>query len=470
MKIYYYIKDILISIGVLFLSYLITSFLVSCGSGEKNAADAQDIYEASDGIMQNDVSDVDLTDSLIKDIISDDSDAIKETIQDSAPDDTTPDADASGETKDIAEIHDMEIKELPADSAADTGSKECTAADPLQPFEIGLKLPLAKGGLDPVVISGEAAVVFNGMYGGDYDWQNEIHFQMKETKEEITVLTKFPKNYQIPVKQGETVKFFIQREMPWWTNLYIGVWGIDGDLRFFAYDAVAPSSIENPYDCGKITPCPQFKLLETDCKAEDGECGKVIHPPVEFSLGQGFAKFTLEQGDIFGEMAAAATNRLILARVYKNITMECMDYPSGWIRAIIFDNFDVSQCYCYDKFDCSVYDVCETELNRCVKNKCLTEIDCQEDYFCDPYTGSCYLPPPSPQFSCTTDADCPIGGVCNYVCNTYLGFCQMSPCCYMKCKYPCSPLLQTCPACLSDCDCIEPGMFCDQETHECVKG
>jgi hypothetical protein len=350
------------------------------------------------------------------------------------------------------------------DIGKDTGGI-CSDKEPLQPFEIGIQYPSGRGTGDQQ-ISGKAVVSYVGPYNGNYDWDVEIHFDMLADSEQVKVLTKLPNQYQIPVRFGEVITLYASLQMPWWLNTYVAIWDMKGRLRFFLYNGTAYDA-SNKYDCNGITPCPQVALLETSCLPVDGVCGKEVHPPVEFSGAWGSGKFALKQGETYTELAEEGTFKFLVPRVYQNVTMDCVDYPSTWISAFFVDNFVVSQCRCYDKYDCSVTEACETESHRCMLNKCLT-LKCDEGQWCDPYKGECIDPPPSPLYTCKSSEDCPLGDACNYVCNTYLGYCQMNDCCLIDCIMYCSPLLNGCYRCLSDCDCMSPDLRCDSSTHGCV--
>lgn len=409
--------------------------------------------QSADPGVEPDVTDVGLPDAL-----------------ETGPEDVHQPPDDPGDTG----TEDPGTPELPGDlPGEDTVVTEvqtevvesCEVQPALEPFSIHLQFP------DPMemkqVLSGEALVTFVGPYCCDAPWDWEIHFQLPEVRGELVVQTMLPYQYRIPVETGETVTLFAEREMPWWQNTYLAVWGADKHLRFFLYDG---DGLSMPAECSaEMGACPGVKLLDTDCPGVPETCGDAVHPPVEFNGSWGSGNFVVEQGSFMTEMAAEGTFKFFNAKSRKNVTMLCDDYPDTWISAFFADNFPVSQCVCNDKFDCSIHDVCEMEAHRCVVNKCMLK-KCEEGEWCDPYTGQCYLPPPGVLYSCETTADCPGSDGCGMVCNPYLGYCQTGSCCVMDCMGNCSDLMQTCYLCLSDCDCFGPGGTCDLDTFQCTAG
>ena len=437
--------------------------IVGCG-GSGGSGDASG---SPNGYVADAVTpDVEANDGLAQDIPAD-----------MVPDAAIPDPGVPVDVIEVPEVPETtDAEEVEPDPGTDPGPPDppdgevspCDVAPPLEPFQVGIQLPPGDWGPAPT-LSGDATVTYRGPYCCDYDWDNEVRFLLASTQTEVVVRTKLPGQYEIPVAPGEPVKVFFKLSYVGEAmDQYAVVWGSDGHVRFLLYSAWAPAGESEPlYDCGGMTPCPNVTLLETTCPAQPETCGDAVHPPVRLDLGPGWPHYDIAQGETHTELAAAATVKVIAAHIHRNLTMDCMDYPDNWVELVLFDNFHVSQCSCHDRFDCSVEDVCETEALRCLRNRCLEGPDCMADGVCDPYTGKCVPLPISPVLPCVASADCPVGGACNYVCNTYLGFCQMSPCCVADCAGGCSPLLDACYGCLSDCDCLGTGS-CDQATHQCV--
>jgi hypothetical protein len=338
----------------------------------------------------------------------------------------------------------------------------CQTLPALGPFYLDMTFPFEDIEIG-AELKGEAWVTSVGPNPTDSLGDVEVVFTMKESGETAALYVTLPDLYLPPLEVGESVTLVLAKQAPWWTNTYVAIWDSGLHLRMFAYDG---DGSFQPANC-PVGPCPKAKLLPTDCKPVEGNCGTVVHPPIEFSGGWGYAKFVLEQGEIHEEQVAEGTYKFFGLRSENVVEMDCDDYPGTWVSALFLDNFSLSQCYCKDGFDCAVDEVCETEVHRCVPNLCLA-INCLPGDFCDPYFGVCFPPPPTPLTSCETTADCPQDEACGMVCNTYLGFCEEANCCLADCMGWCSDLMQGCFECLSDCDCTAGGGFCSPETNQCV--
>ena len=334
----------------------------------------------------------------------------------------------------------------------------CQVLDPLQPFMFGLGIPEgeAPGNAE---LSGSGIVTYVYVYGGGFNWDWEIHIALVGVEQAVTVNMTLPHQYRIPVEVGEEVYVHAKLTMPWWENKYLAIWDSDKHLRFLLYSGDGSGQAMN---C-EAGPCPSVNLLPTECEPVPAECGESVYPEVRFTGSWGAEEFDVARGETQVEQAAEGTFKFIVAEARSSTTMECDDYPNNWISAIFMDNFDVSQCWCQDHFDCAFGQLCETEANKCVQNKCLN-LDCEGGYFCDPYKGLCFPPPPGVMYACDTSADCPDQDEpCGMICNTGLGFCQSTSCCVMDCLGYCSDLLGGCHECLTDCNC-EPFGLCDENS------
>ena len=395
----------------------------------------------------------------------------KQVLQDVGPDVFAPDLRGvdNGWT---SEVQDVQVAEALVDAGAnpeggsgDSGESDgdaapvCPPTAPFEPFELGLTVPGSSDPFSPGEVDSMAIVTYAGPGTTDYDWTWELRFQL-EGGGEVTALLKLHNALVPPLVAGESVLVRTVQESPWWVNSYLAVWDSGNELRLFVYQGTGDGQ---PEVC-KSGVCPTVSVGKTDCPAQPGECGDVVHPPAMYD---GFAAESpvVPQGTrltLAGEKLHFWT-----ITVRRNVTMECVDYPDTWLAALVMDSSDVSQCECSYHHECADSDVCETEAGRCVPDLCW-QVDCPDGQWCDPYkSDQCFGPPPGPLYSCDTNADCPAGGMCESVCNTMTGFCEESMCCVADCMGSCSALMQACYNCLSDCDCLY-GQQCNTNTHQCA--
>jgi len=400
---------------------------------------------------------------------------------------------ASGETT-VSDVGLTDGRaELPRDSAGDSGPDvpprevvadygseapqdtghdlvpDCTVKDPLTPFMFGFAGALSGGdggpGSTQVDVDSVALVSMVTRWGGDFNWDWEIHLALEGVKDEAILLMTLPLGYRIPVAAGQKIYLRVVRDSPWWTNSWVAVWDEGKALRFFLVDGDG-GTYWPPANC-KAGPCPRIELVETGCPAQPVSCGEQVVPDLRFSGAWGTKHFDLAQGEILQSGTVPGTLKFFGVSAYLNTTMTCDDHPDNWVAGLFLDNSSVSQCNCIEGSDCSTQAVCETQNSRCVANGCLGK-NCEEWEWCDPYGGECFPPPPSPLLACESSADCPTGDQgCGMVCNTYLGYCQNAICCVADCMGYCSDLFSNCAECLGDCDC-EPFGKCDQLEHKCL--
>jgi hypothetical protein len=382
-----------------------------------------------------------------------------------------PPSDASDASVDAPPDAVADLPDAPdlADGGDDTGPPSCELATPQAPFMIGALVPGFESEWQ-IALAGPAVVSAIGPAMTSVDWDTEIRLQLLETGQEIALVTKLPHHYRLPLILGETVRLVFAREL-WFESIpvYLAVWGGGGptDLRAFVHDA-PPGALDALLAGAPACAdgCPGVRFEEADCPPDpEGDCGVVEHPPLTLSFGWG-PELLLRQGDDRTLEGAQATVRTLVGRAYRNLTMDCLDYPDAWAQVMLLNHFERGQCVCRDRHDCAQGEVCETEAQRCVPNRCLADGACPDEHWCDVYTGACFEPPPGPIDQCVENEDCPPGGVCQNLCHTYLGLCQTSPCCLMDCLGSCSGLLQGCYQCLSDCDCA-PDQVCEPEQRAC---
>ena len=260
----------------------------------------------------------------------------------------------------------------------------------------------------------------------------------------LTIVYRLPANWSLPIRVGERL-FLVADVRPWFegTDVMLEFHNEEGGLRARLVD----SNWE-----------PRW--ADTPCEPAPGDCGRVQHGAVDIDLGPR-ASVRLEQGEIGGYEADGERFRVALAKVYENVTMDCLDYPNAYIQLAVLAHQGFSQCVCADGYDCALGEVCETEVHRCVEELCTAE-SCGDEKTCDPFTGCIELPPSALQ-ACLTSADCDSR---NPVCNPGLGFCQEDWCATVDCDGGfCSPLLRDCVDCLSHCDC--PGAGCHRDSRRC---
>lgn len=376
------------------------------------------------------------------------------------PEDTVPPEDTILPEDTIEDLAADAPGEVSADVEADVPPIPCDPAPVLSPFMLGGQFPLVEDTAD-LVVSSTALVTAHMPWCCDAAWEWETSFELTPSGETVTLLYALPGQAAIPVEVGDTVYLHVEQQQPWWQNRYIALWDAEGAVRFALAshdDAFTPGT------CGGYS-CPLITLDPSDCEAVDGTCGTVTYPPIRFAGAWGGEEVTVHQGESLVVETPGTQGRFSGVQGRRNITMDCDDYPDAWLDALFVDSSVVSQCYCEASADCAADEVCETEAHRCVPNACLGTT-CGEGEWCDPYTGQCSLPPPSPLPTCESTADCGVGPSCEMVCNTELGICQESICCLVDCMGSCSGLLDTCYQCLSDCDCTG-GQVCSPSSLTC---
>jgi hypothetical protein len=207
----------------------------------------------------------------------------------------------------------------------------------------------------------------------------------------------------------------------------------------------------------------QASAVDPSC-AEEVMCGLRVHPQLTLSLreaddGSAVTTVTLEQGQLLTHQGDLARYRVMLGEAEYFIRMDCDDYPDGWVTWAAIHNRLASQCHCEDEADCTLADACDTYAHRCVMDLC-SAIDCGGGFVCDPFQGECHAAPDLP---CTTADTCDQ----DEVCNPRTGLCVENWCLNDDCA-PCSPLIDDCYECLSDCDC-GPGV-CREGIRSCRPG
>lgn len=357
---------------------------------------------------------------------------------------------------------------LDAADIPDVPDPACLGPATPAPFELGVEFA---GPIDelPDAARGLAVVVFKGPYAADYAWDDEVRFRMVADGTEVVVRTRLPGGDVIPVAFGETVDVLIRRDYGFeYVSTVVIVWGGEGRVRFIAVDSpYAETASAPPWDCGTSAPCPRVYFLDAACPAEPGDCGDVEYPPVRVDLGEA-GHWEAPQGGAVEDTSDGRRVRQVIGRAYRNVTMECVDYPFAWIQVALFDNGVVSQCECDGLVDCADGRICETDRRRCVPDLCVAAGECASGAPCDPYTGKCVEGTDGIGVACASDADCPPAEPCGLVCNRPLGICQPRNCCVVDCAGSCSDLLHGCYLCLSDCDCLGAGI-CDPSTRTCVE-
>jgi hypothetical protein len=301
---------------------------------------------------------------------------------------------------------------------------------------------------------GDALVTYKTRPTGEWP-VTEIGLLFLDEGNEASIRVRLPNHYEIPVERGEVVDANLDADAPWWVSYSVTITGSDGRLRARLWDGSFGFGSED---------------FQAQCPAKTSweGCVKEVHPvltwtydysgldsPVELTLRQGDAK-VLEGPDV--------SYKIFMCSVAVYIDLDrCSDLPPGWIQYATLSSSQVSQCNCYDRFDCALGEVCETEVHRCVRDQC-EGISCDPAMKCDPYTGACF-DPAVPHVQCENSEDC--DSLSGEVCNTYLGVCQHNACPGLGCQGACSPLGSQCYGCLSDCDCPE-GDIGDEDTSECV--
>jgi hypothetical protein len=285
-------------------------------------------------------------------------------------------------------------------------------------------------------VAGEALVIYKDR--PENRRTSEVWLLFSEDSRLVKFFSELPDEYEIPVELGQYYWASMQIDTPWWTNQEMEIATLER----------AP--LINQASRDYWVEDPQFR-----CPPEEEMCGLTGHPTIEV-LGQ-----QLEQGQsavVFGE--AGTVFKIFIGTSYQNLTMDCDDYPGGWLDIAKLSNQQVSQCRCHDDYDCASHELCDTYAQKCVKNRCFN-IDCAPGYICDPYKGECVEQPQRP---CRGNRDCsePM-----QVCNPKTGVCLEDWCQQVDCA-PCSPLVGDCYQCLEDCDC-EMGV-CLEDMRSCDYG
>jgi hypothetical protein len=314
----------------------------------------------------------------------------------------------------------------------DLGDRDCVVPDPL-PVHLQIGEETCWDCYEAV--SGEALVIYKGRPQNQYT--SEVWLLFTGDDRLMKVFSELPDGYEIPVELGQVVWARLYVDTPWWINQEMDIATLE-QLPLIA-QASRDYWVEDPV----------FR-----CPPEEGACGLEGHPTIEM-LGE-----KLEQGGSAVVDEAGATFKIFIGTLYQYLTMDCVDFPAGWLDFAMLNNANVSQCSCQDDHDCARDELCDTYAHRCVANRCL-DIDCAPGNLCDPYRGECVEAPRDP---CRGDGDCP-GSM--QVCNPKTGVCQDDWCQLVDCA-PCSPLVGDCYQCLEDCDCAMG--VCAEEQRMCVPG
>ena len=395
--------------------------------------------------------------------------AVDAAVDDAAGDAGLPDADGLDAGGD-----DLVPDAAGLDAGADAGSADtCTPGPALQPFGFW--------SISADTLNETMTVTRKGLSEPGQTC-NELKLEVLPDGNSAELCYRLPFGYEIPVEEGERVRILVNQNQGGECCLeqMVAIWDEAGRLRFFFYDGDPGYFLPTP--CAETARCPMVGFADAACTPYDGTCGKTVAPPVTFTLGTdgtGMAcEMVLQRGEVrlapWAEGACSMRGKAILADSEKVLEMQCVDYPFARLGAVFIDSSVVSQCICRDHDDCAAGYLCETEIMRCVPNACAT-VRCAQGYACDPYTGQCLEPPAGVVWSCETTADCAAygAGVCNTAVREFTGtgYCTSNWCEAMDCMAGlCSPLMNLCYECLSDCDCYVPGGpngKCDTAARTC---
>ena len=235
-----------------------------------------------------------------------------------------------------------------------------------------------------------------------------------------------------------------------------GPWWVNSSLSLMdeADGPLRIRQVDNQYASGTNLGCPAVE--------DAWGCGLLTHLAAVFQPDPSLEPIEVAQGGrALVQTSGMRRYKILVGQLHRYLENFCDDLPPGWMQAAVFSSDQVNQCTCTEDADCAFGYVCDTYVNRCVFDECGIGRACPAGTVCDPFTGECPELPPGPL--CQTDLDCGEGAVCN----PHTGLCVENFCPWVNCA-PCSSLLGRCYQCLNDCDCW-PGV-CDLETESCVPG
>jgi Cys-rich repeat protein len=288
-----------------------------------------------------------------------------------------------------------------------------------------------------------------------------------EGKPPISITSKLPHSYDVPVALGATARLFIARlKSGSFNGLAVVLWDKTSlNPVFFFEDSPRRGRW---HQCSNEPKCPSLDLEIPDCAPLLDECGAIILPKVEIeTYPSSKARANLRQGD----EKVVENHRFIALAGYEYEANSCEDRPDVRVTAVFGESSLVSQCYCIEDADCANGFFCDKRSHKCLEDRCRADAvegsSCKESFVCDPYRGGCTDPFKNPPFSCLSDADCPSGNICNHQmrlcssttnCMQEISVCVPDVCAIIDCAAPCDPLLGRCVGCLSDCDCQSAGL------------
>jgi|GEM_PF-6926756 len=362
-----------------------------------------------------------------------------------------------GDVFEMLETTDLEY------SPSETSAVLCPQENLINPV---FTFQITGDGLEPTEEVPYAAVIGDGIVV-ERRYEGEM-FVLKvafEDKPPISIASKLPHSYDCPVPLGAPVRLFVARlKSEGFSGLAFVIWD-KGSMNpvFFFQDSPRRGRWHH---CAGEAKCPSADLQLADCAPLLDDCGAIILPHVEIkAYASSKATAILRQGD----EKVVENHRFIALAAYEYEANSCEDKANVRVTAVFGESSAISQCYCRDNADCATGFFCDKQSHRCLEDLCRPEAvegsSCKESFLCDPYRGGCIDPFKNPPVSCSSDADCPAGHLCNpqmRLCSTKseciqeVSICVPDVCAIIDCA-PCDPLLGKCVSCLSDCECQAAG-------------
>ena len=270
------------------------------------------------------------------------------------------------EVAEVVEVEDLdaadavEVQEVSPDTEETTpDAEEVTPCDVLEPLPFVLNLSV--NGQDPWSewgpgwsYVGAAVVADTGLIEVSYDGERWLRLDLAGSADadpaadSLTVSYRLPQSWRLPIRRGDEVQVSFELQAPWWVDAALQIATPDG--RIMA--DVVHRSWSGPY-------------VEETCAPEPGTCGMVQHGRVVVPIGADGTMAKLGQGELAALLTAAGRFRALVARVYLNVTMDCMDYPMGWLSYAVVNNESLSQPRCLSPADCAAGVACDAATERC---------------------------------------------------------------------------------------------------------